>query len=113
MGCAGTSPSQSWVLKVVLETTPFFFLRTHKSLVLQGEELFGEEKTGVVLSEVKALETSDDLFRIPKANQCIEPGRHFHATWPSNTQQSSKNTAKQTVNFLLVPTFKMSAYECI
>lgn len=77
MGCAATSPSQSWVLKVVLEMTPFFFLSTHRSLALQEEELFGEEKTAVVLSEAKALETSDDLFRIPKANQCTEHERHF------------------------------------
>lgn len=77
IGCAAISPNQSWLLKVVLEMTPFFFLKTHRSLVHQGDELFWEEKTGVVLSEAKALETSDDLFRIPKASQFTEYERHL------------------------------------
>lgn len=90
MGCAATSPSQSWVLKVVLEMTPFFFLKTHRSLVHQEEELFGEEKTDVVLSEAKALETSDDLFRKPKANQCIEHERHLQKKWYPNATLRTK-----------------------
>lgn len=77
MGCAGTSPSQSCDLKEVLEMTPFLFLSTHRSLVFQEEELLWGEKMDVVLSEAKALETSDDLFRIPKADQFTEHEKHL------------------------------------
>ncbi len=66
------------------------FLKTHRSLVHQEEELFGEEKTDVVLSEAKALETSDDLFRKPKANQCIEHERHLQKKWHPNATLRTK-----------------------